>query len=103
MDKINTTAKPSSCSVETPVSSDIQGLSISPSSAKLDLPCLSTSNPSVRDGSTGASSYLLCNKVRVYRKFPSHALPEGITVLPISDDKWVAVSLDFPNEESNGH
>ncbi|OMO77132.1 Double-stranded RNA-binding protein [Corchorus olitorius] len=43
-------------------------------------------------------SYLLNNRVRVYSSFPNIAFPQGITVLPISEDKWVAVSLEFPNE-----
>lgn len=49
----------------------------------------------------GIKSYLLCNKVRVYTEFPDYAFPKGITILPIAEDKWVAVSLEFPNEASN--
>ncbi|POO01441.1 Double-stranded RNA-binding domain containing protein [Trema orientale] len=49
----------------------------------------------------GVKSYLLCNRVRVYRQFPNYAFPKDITVLPIGDDKWVALSLEFPNEENN--
>ncbi|OVA00881.1 Double-stranded RNA-binding domain [Macleaya cordata] len=44
-------------------------------------------------------SSLLCNRVRVYPRKPDMVFPKGITVMPISDDKWVAVSLDFPSEE----
>ncbi|XP_038707168.1 double-stranded RNA-binding protein 1-like [Tripterygium wilfordii] len=44
--------------------------------------------------------YLLNNRVRVYPYFPDTAFPEGITVLPIGEDKWVAVSLEFPNEDA---
>ncbi|KAI5330880.1 hypothetical protein L3X38_021006 [Prunus dulcis] len=40
---------------------------------------------------TGVRSYSLCNRVRVYTEFPD----------PVSDDKWVAFRLGFPNEESN--
>lgn len=64
-------------------------------------------SPSVLNSNTSnktnavAPSYLLCNKVRVYQEFPNHAFPEGITVMPIGDHKWVAVSLEFPNEEGN--
>ncbi|KAF8403449.1 hypothetical protein HHK36_011553 [Tetracentron sinense] len=50
---------------------------------------------------TGMGSFLLCNRVRVYPRRPDMAFPKGITLLPISDDKWVAVSLDFPNQEGN--
>lgn len=45
----------------------------------------------------GTKSYLLCNRVRVYSSYPDVAFPSGITVLPISDNKWVAVSLEFPS------
>jgi hypothetical protein len=51
------------------------------------------------DPKTGTGSYLLCNRVRVYSSFPDIAFPKGITVLPISENKWVAVSLEYPNEE----
>ncbi|MBA0847184.1 hypothetical protein Goshw_014046 [Gossypium schwendimanii] len=71
----------STCSESTRV--DISGLSISHSNMEKD---------------TGFTSYLLNNRFRVYRCFPDIAFPQGITVLPISEDKWVAVSLEFPNE-----
>ncbi|KAM7260378.1 hypothetical protein ACFE04_016119 [Oxalis oulophora] len=48
-----------------------------------------------------ASSYLLCNKVRVYPYLPDIAFPDGITVLPISEDRWIAVCLEFPNEKGS--
>ncbi|XP_030520923.1 double-stranded RNA-binding protein 1-like [Rhodamnia argentea] len=48
--------------------------------------------------SRGTRSYLLCDRVRVYSGFPDIAFPEGITVVPIADDKWVAASLEFPND-----
>ncbi|KAL5576035.1 hypothetical protein UlMin_017734 [Ulmus minor] len=66
--------------------------------------CIALTEPgSAKTGTIngGERSYLLCNKVRVYPMFPEQAFPEGITVLPISDDKWVAISLEFPNEQSN--
>lgn len=47
------------------------------------------------------TSYLLCGRVRVYPYFPDVSFPTGITVLPISDNKWVAISLEFPNEIGN--
>ncbi|KAM6595843.1 hypothetical protein CsatA_006367 [Cannabis sativa] len=50
--------------------------------------------------SSDVKSYLLCNKVRVYSQLPNHPFPEDITVLPIREDKWVAVSLEFPNENN---
>ncbi|KAA3458982.1 double-stranded RNA-binding protein 1-like [Gossypium australe] len=74
----------STCSESTHV--DISGLSISHSNMEKD---------------TGFTSYLLNNRFRVYRRFPDIAFPQGITVLPISEDKWVAVSLEFPNERDD--
>lgn len=35
-------------------------------------------------------------QVQVYRRHPELALPEGATVLPFSNDEWVAVSLPPP-------
>ncbi|KAH7862515.1 hypothetical protein Vadar_005929 [Vaccinium darrowii] len=46
-------------------------------------------------------SYLLCNKVRVYTSIPKITFPKGIVLLPIDDCKWVAVSLEFPNDKVN--
>ncbi|PON59201.1 Double-stranded RNA-binding domain containing protein [Parasponia andersonii] len=69
--------------------------SISPSGG-----LVSPSNMRKNDTSV-VKSYLLCNRVRVYRQFPNYSFPKDITVLPIGDDKWVAVSLEFPNEEKN--
>ncbi|KAF1885185.1 hypothetical protein Lal_00029074 [Lupinus albus] len=47
-----------------------------------------------------SSSYLLCNRFKVYTCFSNitEAFSEGITVMPIADNNWVAVSLEFPNE-----
>ncbi|MBA0757707.1 hypothetical protein Gotri_020779 [Gossypium trilobum] len=81
----NTQGKEGSmCSESTRV--DISGLSISHSNMEKD---------------TGFTSYLLNNRFRVYRCFPDITFPQGITVLPISEDKWVAVSLEFPNERDD--
>ncbi|KAK0591310.1 hypothetical protein LWI29_038275 [Acer saccharum] len=57
------------------------------------------SAPSISDSSvgrpTGARSYLLCNRVRVqvYQCVQDISYPKGFTVLQISENKWVAVSL----------
>ncbi|XP_072950868.1 double-stranded RNA-binding protein 1-like [Typha angustifolia] len=47
----------------------------------------------------GGKSSLPCNRVHVYPRKPNLVLPEGATELPFSDDLWVAVSLDFANNE----
>lgn len=44
---------------------------------------------------------LLCNRFRVYQHKLDVVLPEGTTLLPFSDDMWVAVNLDFLNQEGN--
>ncbi|MCL7041201.1 hypothetical protein MKW94_007553 [Papaver nudicaule] len=47
---------------------------------------------------TEMRSSLLSNRVRVWPRKPDMVFPEGVTVMPISDDQWVAVSLDFPSQ-----
>lgn len=56
---------------------------------------------SKREKNMEVKSYLLCNKVRVYTSIPEITFPTGIVLLPIDDCKWVAVSLEFPNEKGN--
>ncbi|PIA54107.1 hypothetical protein AQUCO_00900581v1 [Aquilegia coerulea] len=41
---------------------------------------------------------LLCNRVMVYPRKPKLEFPKGTTLLPITDDHWVAVNLEYPNE-----
>ncbi|KAI9082382.1 hypothetical protein K1719_035805 [Acacia pycnantha] len=48
-----------------------------------------------------ASSYLIHNRIRVYTSFPDFPFPEGITILPVRENRWVAVNLEFPNEKKN--
>lgn len=62
-----------------------------------DVSSLSISNSSV-GAPTETRSYLLCNRVRVYTCIPEITFPKGITLMPISHNRWVAVSLEFPNE-----
>lgn len=94
MDNMKETGNPSSSS-----ESMLPSTEESPSSPAFIQPNL----PAVTNvgKGTGVRSYLLCNRVRVYTEFPDIAFPNHITVLPVSDDKWVAFSLEFPNEESN--
>ncbi|XWS52748.1 hypothetical protein CRYUN_Cryun11dG0098800 [Craigia yunnanensis] len=87
--------KSSSCSKSVPVSPK-EG-SLSSTSTYLDFSALSISYSNMKKN-PGLESYLLNNRFRVYPCFPDIAFPKGITVLPISEDKWVAVSLEFPNE-----
>lgn len=98
IDNMNKTGKPSSC-LE-PVLSSTKEYPSSPAFMHTDLSAISIADKN--EGKlTGLKSYLLCNRFRVYTHFPDIAFPKCITVLPISDDKWVAVRLEFPNEESN--
>ncbi|KAK9156985.1 hypothetical protein Scep_003559 [Stephania cephalantha] len=45
------------------------------------------------------NSLLCVNKVQVFPRRVGMQLPDGTTVLPISDDKWVAVSFDCPSHQ----
>ncbi|XP_050208046.1 uncharacterized protein LOC126657412 isoform X2 [Mercurialis annua] len=45
-----------------------------------------------------SESYLHNQRVRVYTSYPNIAFPKGIIVLPVTDNRWVAVNLEFPNE-----
>ncbi|KAG8371082.1 hypothetical protein BUALT_Bualt13G0049900 [Buddleja alternifolia] len=44
-------------------------------------------------------TYLLCNRFKVFTCIPNTPLPEGVVVLPISDNKWTMVSLEFRREK----
>ncbi|XP_050369102.1 double-stranded RNA-binding protein 1-like [Argentina anserina] len=95
MDKLNQTGKVSSCSE--PVLSSTEECPLSPAfTHDDDLSAVSTEDKN-EGNMTGSKSYLLCNRFRVYTQFPDIAFPRCITVLPISDDKWVAVRLEFSN------
>ncbi|KAK9170178.1 hypothetical protein Syun_002318 [Stephania yunnanensis] len=45
------------------------------------------------------NSLLCVKKVQVFPRRVGMQLPDGTTVLPISDDKWVAVSFDCPSHQ----
>uniref|UniRef100_A0A0A8YPK1 DRBM domain-containing protein n=1 Tax=Arundo donax TaxID=35708 RepID=A0A0A8YPK1_ARUDO len=47
--------------------------------------------------SDGCGCYMLTNRIQVYPRHPDMAIPEGATMLPISDDAWVTVSLPYSN------
>ncbi|GAU48808.1 hypothetical protein TSUD_406410 [Trifolium subterraneum] len=69
-----------------------------PSSSPTELLCakISESNKAM---TPNTSSYLLCDRFKVYTSYPNTVFPNGITVMPIAEDKWVAVSLEFQNEK----
>ncbi|KAM1206178.1 hypothetical protein FF1_006848 [Malus domestica] len=99
MDNMNKTGQSSSCSESIFPSTEESGPS--QTFKKLKPPAdVSISDTNGWKGG-GLKSYLLCHRVRVYNQFPDISLPNHITVLPISDDKWVPFILEFPNEESN--
>ncbi|PIA40300.1 hypothetical protein AQUCO_02500176v1 [Aquilegia coerulea] len=61
---------------------------------------LKHSDPAVTKQDTDlppAAFTLLCNRIQVYPCKPNLKFPKGVTVLPLCDDKWVAVSLEYPN------
>ncbi|XVF69326.1 hypothetical protein PTKIN_Ptkin11bG0071800 [Pterospermum kingtungense] len=88
------------CSKSVPVSSEEESSSMSSTAPLIGISTLSISD-SKMEKDPGLKSYLLNNRFRVYPCFPDIAFPKGITVLPISEDKWVAVSLEFPNERDD--
>ncbi|KAF8663849.1 hypothetical protein HU200_055184 [Digitaria exilis] len=47
--------------------------------------------------SDGCGCYMQTNRIQVYPRHSDMAIPEGTTMLPISDDAWVAVSLPYSN------
>ncbi|RVW28414.1 Double-stranded RNA-binding protein 4 [Vitis vinifera] len=91
IDKMNTKGNSTACSESVPVAPKEDSVSMM---APLDLSASST------EMTTRKMSHLLCGRVRVYPCFPDVSFPKGITVLPIREDKWVAVSLEFPNEKA---
>ncbi|KAI5406886.1 hypothetical protein KIW84_053234 [Lathyrus oleraceus] len=50
-------------------------------------------------GKTSNTSYLLGNRFKVYTSFPNIKFPEGITIVPIGEDKWVAACLECQNDK----
>ncbi|KAL6616144.1 hypothetical protein ACP70R_038414 [Stipagrostis hirtigluma subsp. patula] len=71
-------------------------------------PIASTSTPSLTMTATtlpvssdGCGCYMLTNRIQVYPRHTDLVMPEGATVLPISDDAWVAVSLPYSNHEGS--
>ncbi|XP_055815309.1 double-stranded RNA-binding protein 1-like isoform X2 [Solanum dulcamara] len=59
---------------------------------------VSNANSSARR-TAETKSYLLSNRFRVYKSIPDGVLPTGTIVLPIAEDKWAVVSLEFLNEK----
>ncbi|XP_010312663.1 double-stranded RNA-binding protein 1-like isoform X1 [Solanum lycopersicum] len=90
----------------------VQELSVNektPSSVEslLHLPSKTTpsKSPTVSNADSSArrtaetESYLLSNRIRVYKSIPDGVLPTGTTVLPIAEDKWSVVRLEFLTEK----
>jgi hypothetical protein len=52
--------------------------------------------------SDGCGCYMFTNRIKAYPRNTDMAIPEGATMLPFSDDMWVAVSLPYRiNNEGN--
>ena len=49
--------------------------------------------------SSGCGCYMLTNRIQVYPRNTDMAIPEGATMLPFSDNAWVAVSLPYCNND----
>jgi hypothetical protein len=48
--------------------------------------------------SDGCGQSMSTNRIKVYPRRPDLVFPEGVTVLPFSDDQWVAVSIPFSQQ-----
>ncbi|KAL9674766.1 hypothetical protein QQ045_002965 [Rhodiola kirilowii] len=90
-------SKPTVCALSEDILTPAEPL-VTPAALQDSLAALSVvdSGPS---NSTAYQSYLLCNRVRVYSCIPDIKFPKGITLIPIGVNKWVPVSLEFPNEK----
>nr|CAB3474404.1 unnamed protein product [Digitaria exilis] len=69
--------------------------SIAPARASTSNLTVPTTTMPVSSGRCGC--YMLTNRIQVYPRHSDMAIPEGTTMLPISDDAWVAVSLPYSN------
>ncbi|CAI0452385.1 unnamed protein product [Linum tenue] len=59
------------------------------------IPCPSSS---IASQQTKARSELVLNKVRVYTSYPDIEFPQGVTIMPFGDDRWVAIRLELPDQ-----
>ncbi|KAK1297298.1 Double-stranded RNA-binding protein 1 [Acorus calamus] len=59
------------------------------------------SNVSVTAARSDTPCTLLFDRICVYPRIPDMQFPEGVTLLPFSDNEWVAVSLDYANTASS--
>ncbi|CAO2182745.1 unnamed protein product [Urochloa humidicola] len=73
----------------------------SPSIAPTSSNSLTVPTATMPVSSDGCGCYMLTNRVRVYPRHTDMAIPEGATMLPFSDDAWVAVSLPYSNNNED--
>lgn len=57
----------------------------------------STTTATMPVSNHGCGFYLSNNKIQIYPRRTDMVIPEGATILPISDNEWVAVSLPYCN------
>ncbi|KAJ4850263.1 hypothetical protein Tsubulata_044584 [Turnera subulata] len=89
----------SSCTECAPAMFEESDIDMSSSLRHPNSSTLSISEPNVKDN--GTKTYLLCNRFRVYSCYPDISFPKGITLLPVSEERWMAVSLEFPAEKNH--
>uniref|UniRef100_A0ACD5W5L8 Uncharacterized protein n=1 Tax=Avena sativa TaxID=4498 RepID=A0ACD5W5L8_AVESA len=53
------------------------------------------SRPPTNTSSLAPPTSMSTNRIKVYPRRPDMVFPEGVTMLPFSDDQWVAVSVPF--------
>ena len=104
--KVSEPPIPKACSeVEAMVSSQEQTSTVnghSPLIAPTSTSTLTGPTATMPVSSDRCGCYMSTNRIQVYPRSTDMAIPEGATMLPFSDNNWVAVSLPCGNNnESN--
>ncbi|CAL4961155.1 unnamed protein product [Urochloa decumbens] len=73
----------------------------SPSIAPTSTSSLAVPTATMPVSSDGCGCYMFTNRIQVYPRNSDMAIPEGATMLPFSDDMWVAVSLPYSNNNED--
>lgn len=98
--KAGTSRSSSSDNVSEPLHVPVPRVPSSKDGSSSPTTVLECSNLAVAEPTTDKTAkecVLLCNRVVIYPRKQGWSLPKGASMLPISDDKWVAVSLDYPS------
>ncbi|CAL4954315.1 unnamed protein product [Urochloa decumbens] len=96
---------PKACSEDEAMDSSLEHASTvnghSPSIAPTSTSSLAVPTATMPVSSDGCGCYMFTNRIQVYPRNSDMAIPEGATMLPFSDDMWVAVSLPYSNNNED--